>query len=77
MLLVTMMILIKRNGNNNDFRDFIDFNDFDAVVLDCISMGANVGSSFESFFWNFPELFSEFEETILFLATDADDFKLT
>ena len=48
------------------------------MVVPCCwiaSVGANVGSSFESFFSGiFPELFLEFEETILFFAADANDF---
>ena len=54
---------------NDDF--FIEFDDFDAAVLDCSSRSANVESSFESFS---PGIFTDFEETILFFAADADDF---
>ena len=44
------------------------------MELDCRSRGANVESSFESFFFqNFWELFLEFEETILCFAIDADE----
>ena len=63
------MVLISRKHYGDDF--FIEFDDFDAAVLDCSSRSANVESSFESFS---PGIFTDFEETILFFATDADDF---